>query len=136
MRRLIARDVTAILFVILVGCTGKAGGGSSGTGGSGTGLGGSGTGVGGGGAGLGGSGLGGAGGGATSVVVSVQPLTATLAPGATQQFTATVTGASNTAVTWDASAGTISADGLFTAPQSGGNYVVRATSAADARASG
>src|SRR6185503_19124416 len=54
----------------------------------------------------------------------------------TQQFTATVTGASDTAVTWSASGGTITAAGLFTAPQIGGSYVVRATSVADPRSSG
>ena len=69
-------------------------------------------------------------------MVGVQPLTASLAPGGTQQFTATVTGASNTAVTWSASGGTITSAGLFTAPQNGGSYIVRATSAADSRSSG
>jgi hypothetical protein len=68
--------------------------------------------------------------------VTVQPVTATLAPGGTQQFTATVTGAANTAVTWSASGGTISAAGLYTAPQAGGSYVVRASSVADSRSSG
>jgi hypothetical protein len=65
-----------------------------------------------------------------AVVVAVSPATASLAPGQTQQFTATVTGDSNTAVTWSASGGTITAAGLYTAPASGGAYVVRATSVA------
>src|SRR5499427_8074803 len=139
MRRLIARDVSAIVICLLaVGCHGTAGGGGRG-GGGGSGVGGSGAG-GTGGSGVagstGGSGPGGGGGGGSSVGVTVQPATANLAPGAMQQFTATVTGAANTAVTWSASGGTITAAGLYTAPQTGGSYIVRATSAADARASG
>jgi hypothetical protein len=165
MRRLITGDVAVLLFSLLVvaGCQGSIGGGASGVGGGGgiraqngagggpaTGLGGgsatgagggSATGAGGGSAtGTGGgtaTGTGGAGGGGvSSVVVGVQPLTASLAPGGTQQFTTTVTGASNTAVTWSASGGTITTAGVFTAPQSGGSYIVRATSAADSRSSG
>ncbi len=51
-----------------------------------------------------------------SVVVS--PASTTLVSGETQQFTAAVmgTGNYNSAVTWSATGGTISADGLFTAP--------------------
>ncbi len=67
--------------------------------------------------------------GVISVVIS--PTTTTLAPGATRQFTATVTGTSNTAVTWSASGGTVNASGLYTAPATAGNYVVTATSVAD-----
>ena len=90
----------------------------------------------GGGAGHDGDGGGGDGGAVSSVVVTVQPLTTSLAPGYTQQFTAMVIGAENMAVTWSASGGTITASGLFTAPQSGGGYIVRATSVADSRSSG
>src|SRR5580693_2541234 len=53
------------------------------------------------------------------VTVSVSPATATLYGGQTQQFTATVTNTSNTAVTWTispAGTGTISSSGLYTAP--------------------
>ena len=53
------------------------------------------------------------------VTVSVTPATATLYGGQTQQFTATVTNTSNTAVTWTitpAGTGTISTSGLYTAP--------------------
>ena len=82
------------------------------------------------------TGFGGTGGPVSPVTVTVAPLTASLAPNGTQQFTATVTGASNTAVTWTASGGTITAAGVFTAPASGGNYVIRATSAADPQSSG
>ncbi|HXP11372.1 MAG TPA: Ig-like domain-containing protein, partial [Acidobacteriaceae bacterium] len=53
------------------------------------------------------------------VSVSVTPPTATLYGGQTQQFSATVTNTSNTAVTWSispAGLGTISSTGLYTAP--------------------
>lgn len=61
---------------------------------------------------------------AATAKVSISPGTATVLAGATQQFTATVTGVSTTAVTWQVngttggspSAGTISAAGLYTAP--------------------
>jgi hypothetical protein len=78
------------------------------------------------------------GGGNNPVAVSVSPATATLKAGATQQFTATVTNASNTAVTWTvspATAGTISGSGLYTAPSSVTSQItatVTATSQADA----
>ena len=125
MRRPIVGDLAAVVLSALVaGCHGAAGGGAGGSAGGGLGLGGA------------GGGLGGAGGGVSSVVVTVQPGTASLSPGGTQQFSATVTGSSNTSVTWSASGGTITADGLFTAPQIGGSYVVRATSVADTRSSG
>jgi hypothetical protein len=81
------------------------------------------------------------------VTVSVSPNPITVAPAATQQFTATVTNTSNTAVTWSvngtaggsAAAGTISATGLYTAPgtpPSPATVTVTATSAASASASG
>src|SRR5690606_20810221 len=55
-----------------------------------------------------------------------------LAPGQKQQFSATVSGTTNGAVTWSASAGTITSGGLFTAPASAsGAITVRATSVAD-----
>jgi len=62
--------------------------------------------------------------GAVAIVVS--PTSSTVTAGATQQFTATVTGNSNRAVTWSlkgsgcsgAACGTISAGGLYTAPSS------------------
>ena len=68
---------------------------------------------------------------APTVAVSISPSTATVKTGATQQFAATVTGTSNTGVTWSASGGTISSSGLYTAPSSSGNYTVQATSTAD-----
>lgn len=68
--------------------------------------------------------------------VSVSPATAALQTGATQQFTATVTGLSSTSVTWSASAGSITASGLYTAPSTAGTYTITATSTADTTKSG
>ena len=52
-----------------------------------------------------------------------------------QQFTATVTGTTNTSVTWHVEqgdrGGTITADGLYTAPSTPGTYHVVVTSMAD-----
>ena len=58
------------------------------------------------------------------ITVTVTPATATLSPGATTQFIATVTGTTNTSVTWQvngtpgggAASGTITSSGLYTAP--------------------
>ena len=65
------------------------------------------------------------------VSLTVSPSSANLQTGASQQFTATVTGTSNTAVTWKATGGSINASGLYTAPQSPGTYTVTATSVTD-----
>jgi len=65
------------------------------------------------------------------VAVTLSPVSATVVPGGTQQFTATVTGSTNTAVTWSATAGSVSTGGLYTAPSTGGAYTVTATSTAD-----
>jgi uncharacterized protein YjdB len=68
------------------------------------------------------------------VSVSVSPTTATVAALAQKQFTATVTGPSDTSVTWavqEAAGGTVSAAGLYTAPSSAGTFHVVATSVAD-----
>ena len=54
-----------------------------------------------------------------------------LATGGTQQFTASVSGSSNTAVTWSSTGGTVSGTGLYTAPAAAGTYTVKATSVAD-----
>ncbi len=70
------------------------------------------------------------------VSVVVSPTSASLQPGQTKQFTATVSGTSNTAVTWTATGGTISSSGLYTAGQTAGNFSVTATSAADSSKSG
>ena len=85
-------------------------------------------------AGCGGQGTGGPPSGITSVTIT--PLTASIKAGQTQQFQAGVTGSPglSTAVTWSASAGTISSTGLYTAPASVPNpstVTVTATSFAD-----
>lgn len=71
----------------------------------------------------------------TPIVVTVAPTTASLLTGATQTFTATVTGTTNTAVTWsvqEAGGGSVNASGLYTAPGTPGTYHVVATSQASA----
>jgi PQQ-like domain len=68
--------------------------------------------------------------------LGVSPSNANLAPGGTQQFTATVEGTSNTAVTWsvdgvvngNTTVGTISSTGLYTAPGTVGSHTITATS--------
>lgn len=64
------------------------------------------------------------------ISVNISPSGTTLAPGAKQQFTATVTGTSDTAVIWSASSGSINSTGLYTAPSvhSALNATVTATS--------
>ena len=71
-----------------------------------------------------------------SVAVQISPADSSIAPGGKIQFAAAVTNTSNTAVTWSASAGTISPSGLFTAPanSSAKSITVTATSAAAAAA--
>lgn len=56
---------------------------------------------------------------APSVNITAAPLATSLAAGQTQQFTATVTGASGSSVTWSLNPqiGSISADGLYAAPR-------------------
>jgi hypothetical protein len=68
---------------------------------------------------------------APTLSVSMSPTSASLSTGSMQQFTATVTGATNSAVTWSATGGTISSAGLYTAGQTPGTYTVTATSVAD-----
>jgi hypothetical protein len=76
------------------------------------------------------------------VVVKVSPATAELVAGGHQQFSATVTGATNTAVTWSvagkgctgSACGTITSAGLYSAPgtvPSPAQVTITATSAAD-----
>lgn len=71
-----------------------------------------------------------------TVTISVAPLTPNVQVGATQQFTATVSGSSNTTVTWaTAGPGTISTSGLYTAPASTttpASVTITATAQADA----
>ncbi|KFA90268.1 hypothetical protein Q664_30395 [Archangium violaceum Cb vi76] len=74
---------------------------------------------------------GGGGGTGPQVSVALEPAAVTLPMAGTQRFTATVTGASDTSVTWTATGGEISQAGEFTAPRQEGMYRVRATSVAD-----
>jgi hypothetical protein len=73
----------------------------------------------------------------TSQVVSVviSPTSASVNPAGTQTFTATVSGSTNTAVTWsveETGGGSVTQAGLYTAPSTTGSYHVIATSVADA----
>jgi hypothetical protein len=63
--------------------------------------------------------------------VSLSPTAASLQTGGQQQFTAVVSGSSDTSVTWSASGGTISASGQYTAPGTAGTYTITALSNAD-----
>lgn len=73
------------------------------------------------------------------ITISISAPASTVAVSSTQQFTATVTGTTNTTVNWsvdgvsggDSSTGTISSMGLYTAPPTAGSHMVVATSAAD-----
>lgn len=71
----------------------------------------------------------------TTVVIT--PAAVSVQPGATQQFTAQVSGPKNQAVTWSVTAGggTITSTGLYTAPSGTGVFTVIATSAADPNSS-
>src|SRR5438067_885097 len=84
----------------------------------------------------------GCGGGSSTVAVTITPTTATVKLQATQQFTTTVTGNSDTDVTWsvnsvtggNATVGTVTTQGLYTAPANALNsssVSVTATSVAD-----
>jgi hypothetical protein len=75
----------------------------------------------------------GTGGGSGTVIVKISPTSAILLSAQTKQFTATVSGTSNTAVTWSATAGSVNATGLYTAPTvtAQGTATVTATSNAD-----
>jgi hypothetical protein len=76
---------------------------------------------------------------ANGVTVSLNQTSVNVAAGATTQFSATVTGSTNTSVTWsvdgvgggNSSSGTISSSGLYTAPGAAGSHTVTATSVAD-----
>jgi hypothetical protein len=79
------------------------------------------------------------------VVVTVAPqMAAVAATSQTQQFTPTVTGATNTSVTWsvdtiaggNSTVGIIDNTGIYSPPAAGGTHTITATSAADTSASG
>jgi hypothetical protein len=71
--------------------------------------------------------------------IAVSPAGTLLAPAATQQFTATIQGLTNTTVNWsvdgvaggNSSIGTISAQGLYTAPSGLGVHTISAASVVD-----
>jgi len=75
------------------------------------------------------------------LLVTVSPSSASLAAGATQQFTASVGGTANQNVTWgvdgiagaNVTVGTIDSSGLYSAPATAGSHTVTATSVADPR---
>lgn len=70
-----------------------------------------------------------------NVTVTISPDYVPLSPGGYIDLTATVSGSSNTAVTWAKSGGSLSGSGntiRFTAPSAEGTYTVTATSVADA----
>lgn len=63
--------------------------------------------------------------------VTVTPASVNLGPGGTAQFSATVSGITDHSVTWNASAGSISISGLFTAPLAfAGDVTITAASVA------
>jgi len=70
------------------------------------------------------------------VTVQISPANPAVAPGAKLQLAASVSNTSNTAVTWSASAGSISTSGMFTAPATppGKAITVTASSIIDAAA--
>ncbi len=68
---------------------------------------------------------------AAGVKLKVLPESRTLAPGATQAFKTYVSNTANTGVTWTADGGSITPEGLYTAPAAPGVYTLIATSAAD-----
>jgi len=70
--------------------------------------------------------------GTSEITVGIAPKSASVQAGSTQPFTATVTGTSNTGITWSATGGTISSSGVYTAGNNAGNFTVIATSVADA----
>ncbi len=81
--------------------------------------------------------------GGAAISVSISPTTTTVPLNGTQQFTAKVTGSSNTSVNWsvdgvpggNSSTGKVSATGLYTAPSTSGAHAVTATSQSDSAAS-
>ena len=82
--------------------------------------------------------------GGTGVRVTVAPQSACIEPSQTEQFTATVSNTSNTAVNWfvdgtqngTSTGGTISTGGLYTAPSATGTHTVKAVSQANTNDSG
>lgn len=74
-----------------------------------------------------------------AITVSVSPAATTVDAGGTQGFTAAIDNATNTALAWTSTGGTIAGSGLsatWTAPIGGGEYTIRATSVQDPTKSG
>jgi hypothetical protein len=73
------------------------------------------------------------------MLAAITPASVTIPPGGTEQFNTTVQGFSNTSVNWavdtvvsgNATVGTITSAGLYTAPSQAGPHTVTATSVAD-----
>jgi hypothetical protein len=64
--------------------------------------------------------------------VIITPADVSVIPGATQQFSAEVSGIVNQTVTWSASYGSVNSSGLYTAPGTTGSGVIYASSDGDA----
>jgi hypothetical protein len=69
----------------------------------------------------------------TCVTVQISPADPSIVLGGKVQFSATVSNTSNTAVTWSTSAGSISANGLFTAPTTAGTKSITVTASSVAQ---
>jgi fibronectin type 3 domain-containing protein len=63
--------------------------------------------------------------------VAISPTLASIPVSTQKQFAATVSGTTNTGVSWSATGGTVSSSGLYTAGAMAGTYSVKATSVAD-----
>ena len=68
--------------------------------------------------------------GVNTAISAISPAHPTIAPGQ-QTFLANVTGGASNALTWTASAGTISSGGLWTSPETAGTYTITAASTED-----
>ena len=68
---------------------------------------------------------------APTVGVEISSNGSSVVPNGTLQLSASVSGSTNTAVTWSTTGGSISSSGLFTAPSTSDTYTVTATSVAD-----
>jgi hypothetical protein len=72
---------------------------------------------------------------ASCVTVQVSPANPSVAPGGKLQFSALVSNTGNTAVTWSATGGVISSNGLFTAPNANAGSVFQIVATSLARSS-
>lgn len=67
----------------------------------------------------------------SSISVAVSPDGNTVSPGGSKTFAAVVSGAKETGVTWEANGGSISPEGVWTAPGAPGTYTITARSKAN-----